>query len=187
MIVCLSFCAAVDAHEGPPFPVLVDEPIPGYLVSVWADPDIGTGTFYVLTEPRDSASNVPAPRVEVWIQPTSGRLAKATYPAERQDLRNRLQFLAEPEFDRQEMWKVGIVVHAPNDQTHELTTEVEATPPGVGAWGLLIYLFPFVLFGGLWGIGLLRHWRASAAHASPRSGSRISPINKPETHPVEAE
>jgi hypothetical protein len=148
----------------------MDQPIPGYVVSVWADPDIGEATFYVLTEPNPPSSNAGPPTVEVWVQPVSQRMAKANYPARQQALRNRIQFFAEPYFDRQEMWTVGIVVHSSGGRTSELTTEVEATPPGAGAWDLLIYLFPFAFFGGLWALGLLRRWRTRPANleAQPR-------------------
>ncbi|HEX2163472.1 MAG TPA: hypothetical protein VHM02_05945, partial [Thermoanaerobaculia bacterium] len=35
------------AHEGPPYPIVVDRPAGPVLLSVWADPDVGTGTFHV--------------------------------------------------------------------------------------------------------------------------------------------
>lgn len=151
-------CNAALAHEGPPYPIFMDEPIPGYIVSVWADPDIGVGTFYVLTEPKDS-TKAAEPKVEVWVRPVDGRLPKATYLGRREDLRNRIQFKAEPEFDEGGMWTAGVVIKAPDGTTSELTTEVKATPPGSGPWDLVIYLFPFVLFGGLWAMGLSRRWR----------------------------
>jgi hypothetical protein len=65
------------------------------------------------------------------------------------------------------MWTVGIVVHTPQGETSELTTKVEATPPGAGAWDVLIYLFPFVFFGGLWAFGLFRCWRAKTNTIDP--------------------
>lgn len=151
---------SVFAHDGPPFPVIMDEPIPGYMVSVWADPDIGTGTFYVMTDPVESSSSpAEAPEVEVWVQPKNGRLPKSNYIARRQDLRNRIQFIAEPAFDQQEMFVVGIVVANADGKRTELLTEVEATPPGLGPWDLAIYLFPFVMFGGLWVIAFFKRRR----------------------------
>lgn len=158
---CFSDCASAVAHEGPPFPILVDQKIPGYLVSVWADPDIGKGEFYVVLEPAEDRS--PAAdqtgsslQVEVWVQPVSKRLEKVSYPAKQQPMRNRIQFLAEPHFDQQEMWSVGIVIRPSSGPPSELATEVEATPPGAGPWDVLIYLFPFAFFGGLWALAFLR-------------------------------
>src|SRR5215510_7571836 len=37
---------SVSAHEGPPYPIMVDKMIGPCLVSVWADPDVGIGTYF---------------------------------------------------------------------------------------------------------------------------------------------
>jgi hypothetical protein len=37
----------VQAHSGLPFPVLLDEQLGPYTVSVWADPDVGIGVFII--------------------------------------------------------------------------------------------------------------------------------------------
>lgn len=176
-LLCL-YCAAAtaEAHEGPPYPILMDQPIPGYIVSVWGDPDVGIGTFYIIAESREGSARAAEPRVEIWVQPVSGRLPKSTYAAERQAVSNRIQFLAEPQFDRQEMWTVGFLVHAANGETSELLAEVEVTPPGYGPWDLVVYLLPFLLFGGMWGFALLRRWRASnkAADTKVRGEVEVS-------------
>jgi hypothetical protein len=156
------------AHEGPPFPLIVDRRAGAYVISVWADPDVGTGTFFVILEPAPGMSLPAESRVEVCVQPTSGRLPEACYVGKRQDLRDRVQYVAEVEFDRQEMWQVRFRV----DGT-EVTAEVEATPPGFGAWDLLIYGAPFLLFGGLWLIAALRGRRRPAEKENP-----ITPVNR---------
>lgn len=169
ILVWLASPGTARAHKGPPFPVLMDEPIPGYSVSAWADPDIGTGTFYIVTDPRGGETE--APHVELWAQPVSKRLPKVTYPAEREDLGDSIEFVALPEFDQQEMWTVGIVVQPAHGDASELTVEVEATPPGIGPWGLVIYLVPFLLFGGLWIMGMKRRRgmvRAANSQSEPR-------------------
>lgn len=154
-------CTACYAHEGPPYPIIVDEPIPGYLLSVWGDPDVGTGTFYIITDPQSASMNAAVPEVEIWVQPVNRRLPKVHFPASQQDVDGRIQFLAEPQFDRQEMWNVGFLVRPPDGETAEVVAEVEVTPPGYGAWDLLIYLVPFLMFGGLWAVALIRRWRAT--------------------------
>lgn len=170
-VLCLVCCAVAEAHEGPPYPILVDEPVDGYLVSVWGDPDVGTGTFYVILDPTASSSDATAiPKVDVWVQPSTGRLKKATYPA---PLERELQFRADPKFDRQEQWTVGFLVHHPGGETSELVAQVEVTPPGYGPWDLVIYLVPFLLFGGLWCLALLRRWRASRKPANARTSQVI--------------
>ena len=153
----------VGAHEGPPFPILMDQPTANYLVSVWADPDVGEARFFVALEPSQTAlsSTVP-PQVTLWCEPTTGRLPRVNHAAVRQPLRNRLQFLAEPYFDRRDVWRVGIRVTETGQAPQEFITELESTPPGLGLWDLAIYLFPFVLFGGLWVAAFVRRRRRPA-------------------------
>lgn len=153
------------AHEGPPFPILVDHEIPGYMVTIWADPDIGEAIFYVVLEPGKSPSAGAPTGVDVWIQPVSERLPKVVYHAERESGGGPLRYAARPFLDAQEMWTVGVDIRLAEGDTHQLTAEVEATPPGPTPWDLLIYLFPFVLFGGLWGFAFVR--RAGRARMRP--------------------
>src|SRR5262249_19723687 len=149
--------SALYAHEGPPYCILMDEKAGGYKVSVWTDPDVGTGRFWVYVESPAGASTEDV-HVRVSVAPTSGRLPEATYPAERQVVGRQVHFLAEVQFDAQEFWKVRIDVNGP-EGSGELSAEVEATPPGPGRWDILLYLFPFALIAGLWVFGVLRHRR----------------------------
>lgn len=149
--------SAARAHEGPPYAVLVDRPVAGYLVSVWADPDVGTGTVYVMTDPVPGSAAPAAPTVEVRVQPVTRRLAVAGHAAVRQAMR-RVQFVATPTFDREERWTLTAVVTPPGGRPHELAAEVDVTPPGLGRWDLVVNMIPFVLFGGVWGLALRRRW-----------------------------
>ena len=45
-VLLLACGARVRAHEGPPYPILVDKTLGPCVVSVWSDPDVGTGTFF---------------------------------------------------------------------------------------------------------------------------------------------
>lgn len=154
----LSFQAS--AHEGPPYPILLDQPAGPYVVSVWADPDIGDATFFVIFETPDGEIPDHPPReVSLSVEPTDGRLQPVTYPAQKQSLRNALQFESKPYFDKQDFWKVGFHIVDSEGNAFQLQTEVESTPPGYGAWDLLVYLFPFVLLGGAWVLGMIRHLR----------------------------
>lgn len=161
----LAWPRAGHAHEGPPFPILVDERVGRYLVSVWADPDIGVGTFYVVLE-APAVEPFPDPaRVRVGVRPVSGRLPEALYLAERQEVRRGGRFFAQVEFDRGEFWDVRIAIESATGGG-ELATRVEATPEGtLGPGALLIYAFPFALIAALW-------WRAAVVRgrAAPRAG-----------------
>jgi hypothetical protein len=95
----------------------------------------------------------------MWVEPVSGRLPRARYEAKQQTLRNQMQFEAAPHFDQRDIWDVGFHVAPPGGETLELTTQIESTPPGYGPWDLVIYLFPFVLLGGLWLAAMVRRSR----------------------------
>jgi len=143
-------CPPSKGHVGPPFPILIDVPAGDLLVSVWADPDIGEATFFAVLESADGSEPDGPMDMSLWVQPVSGRLARSTVPAERQRLRNRVQFVARPDFDKADRWSVGVRMVRPGAEPLEVTAEVESTPPGTGPWDLLIYLFPFAFLGGLW-------------------------------------
>lgn len=155
---------ATFAHEGPPFPILMDEPLAGYAVSVWADPDIGEAQFFIIVESPEGGMPAETPEVAMWIEPVDGRLDRVSCETTKQSLRNQMQFEAAPYFDQRDMWTVGFRLTAPDGETGEVTTEVESTPPGYGPWDLAIYLFPFLLLGGAWVFAMVRRIRLIRAH-----------------------
>jgi hypothetical protein len=137
------------AHDGPPYAVLVDKTVGPCMVSVWADPDIGTGTFFIILEPPPNGTIPDDIKITVAVQPVSGRLPEALYPAAREALRGQVQYRTEVQFDAQELWRVRVMLESASG-SGEISTEVEPTPPGLGRWGILLYLFPFVAVGALW-------------------------------------
>ena len=153
------------AHDGPPFPIVDRQRSGPYIVSIWTDPDVGLekGKFFVILEPAPGETLPEEFNVKVCVQPKSGRLKEECYVGEKQDLRDQVQYRAEVEFDQQEMWKVRVLIERKDGKggVVEIESEVEATPPGYGAWDLLIYGFPFVLFGVLWLCVALRRRRAA--------------------------
>jgi hypothetical protein len=150
------------AHKGPPFPIIVDRQLGPYVVSVWTDPDIGIGTFFVVLQAPNGARLPPVTRVRISVRPISGRLAEVQYDATPQRVRRGARYLARVEFDRGEWWEVRIVIEGP-DGGGELEARVQATPAGdIGPIGLVIYALPFVAVGALW-------LRAVLARRSARS------------------
>ena len=142
------------AHEGPPFPIIVDRAVGPYTVSVWTDPDIGIGTFYVILDAPRGHRFVAPSAVRVGVRPVSGRLPDAMYHAEPERVRRGARYVAEVAFDRGERWHVRVIIDGP-EGGGELASEVEATPDGtIGPIGLVIYAFPFVAIAVLW-------WRAA--------------------------
>jgi hypothetical protein len=162
MIPWMVLAQPAHGHQGPPFPIITDRQSGPYNITVWTHPDVGVGTFYVILEAKPGTTLPHENKVEICVQPVSGRLPEVCYTAELQGLHNRVQHYCEVEFDRQEMWKVRVRVSSAG-KTGEVTAEVEPTPPGFGPWDLLLYGFPFVLFGLLWFYAALRQrkWRQS--------------------------
>lgn len=154
----LAAASNVSAHEGPPYPILVDKMTGPCLISVWADPDVGVGTFYIILEPPQGGTLPEDVTVEIGVQPVSGRLAEARYKAVREALSGRTQFKAEATFDAQERWLTRIFLSSSRGGG-EAAVEVDVTPPGYGRWDLLVYLFPFLLIGFLWFNAVLRRRR----------------------------
>jgi hypothetical protein len=142
----------VSAHEGPPFPLVVDQKADRYVVSVWTDPDVGTALFFVIL-------NAPEPppdlRVRIGVQPVSGRLPEAFYAAGRENLQGQVQYRTQVNFDAEELWRVRVRLESAQGNG-ELIATVQATPPGYGRWDLLVYLLPFVAIGVLWAVAMLR-------------------------------
>jgi len=145
----------VSAHDGPPFALLVDQKVGSLVVSVWTDPDVGTGTFFVIVEPPKDGGLPNDLRIQVGVQPLSGRLQEAVYPANREDVRGHIQYKALVPFDAQEMWRVRVLLQS-SAGSGELAGTVEATPPGFGRWDLLIYLVPFLAVAFLWLVSVKR-------------------------------
>jgi hypothetical protein len=148
-IAFLTFAAPAKAHDGPPFPIIEDQNVGPCIVSVWTDPDIGEGSFFVITQPLPNSSLPNDLVVQVAVQPTSGRLPEATYTAERENLQGQVQYKALVNFDVQELWRVRVTLKS-SQGNGETTSTVEPTPDGLGRWDLLIYLLPFLAIGFIW-------------------------------------
>ena len=136
-------------HNGPPFPIIVDQRVGPCIVSLWTHPDIGVGTFFVMVDGLPGTAIPSDLKIYLGIQPVSGRLAEVIYPTRRENLRGQLEYKAEVNFDRQEFWRARLILHS-SQGDGESTASVEATPAGFGRWDLLLYLLPFVGVGFLW-------------------------------------
>jgi len=150
----LSVVRPARAHDGPPFPIVLDEISGPYKVSIWTDPDVGIGTFFVYVERQDGGSTEDV-GVRLIVQPATGRLPESAYPCERQVVGRQVRYFGEVAFDAQEFWTVRVQINGPPGEA-VVVSEVEATPPGLGRFDLLFYLFPFILLGGLWAYGVIR-------------------------------
>ena len=153
LILIFLFVRTINAHEGPPYPLFVDQKVDPYVLSVWTDPDVGDALFFVIV---NAQQGVPADlRVQVGVQPVSGRLPEAVYSGERENVQGQVQYRALVHFDREELWRVRVRLESVGGSV-ETTANVEATPPGYGRWDVLVYLLPFLGVGILWAVAMVR-------------------------------
>ncbi|MDP9338517.1 MAG: FG-GAP-like repeat-containing protein [Acidobacteriota bacterium] len=143
------FSPPAGAHNGPPFPIIVDQRVGPCVVSLWTHPDIGLGTFFVMVEAPPGGAIPGDLKIDLGIQPVDGRLAEVIYPTRREDLRGQLEFKTEVNFDRQDYFRARLILHSAQGDGESSAT-VEATPAGFGRWDLLLYLLPFAGVGFLW-------------------------------------
>jgi hypothetical protein len=146
-------CIGVPAHAhiGPPYPIMQNRKVGPFNVEVWSNPDVGTGSFYIIVDPpKGSGLHVPADmKVQVSVQPVSKRLPVATYGTWREKLLDHVEFKTLVPFDKQETWHVRITFSS-STAAGEADTDVPVTPTLLGRWDLLLFLLPFLGIGILW-------------------------------------
>jgi hypothetical protein len=153
LLLLLLLPASLHAHAGPPFPIVVDRPVGPWTVSVWTDPDIGTGVVFVTLE----GPSVPS-SVRVSAQPMDGSLPEGFYKAERQGRPEDARYVTQVKFDHGGKWRLRATLDGPQGGgIGGVEAEVEATPDGVlGPWEIGLYLLPFLAVGFLWIKAVLR-------------------------------
>jgi hypothetical protein len=161
----LTFVLVASAHNGPPFPIIENKRVGPCIVALWTHPDVGKGAFYVFVEPAPGGTVPDDLKIQIGVQPLSGRLPEMLYSATRMKSRGQMEFDALADFDRQEFWRVHLVVRS-SQGVGEAITQVEVTPPGFGRWDLLLYLLPFLLVAFLWFLGISRARRRKNAQLS---------------------
>ncbi|HEX3129915.1 MAG TPA: hypothetical protein VH394_21460 [Thermoanaerobaculia bacterium] len=152
-ILLLLLPACLHAHAGPPFPIAVDRPVGPWTVSLWTDPDIGTGVVFVILEGPGQPGSV-----RVSARPVDGGLPEAVYTTERQGRPEDARYFTKVKFAHGGKWRLRATLEGHGS----VESEVEATPDGVlGPWELGLYLAPFLAAGFLWGKAVLRRRRTS--------------------------
>jgi hypothetical protein len=148
-LLVLSASVSAWAHIGSPYPILENRKLGPYNVSLWSNPDVGTGSFFVMIDPPPGASVPDDIKIAIAVQPVSGRLPEATYAAWREKVRNRVEYKTDVPFDKEEEWRVRVILASARGGG-ETSTNVQVTPPGLGRWELLLFLLPFLGIGFLW-------------------------------------
>ncbi|HEY4088334.1 MAG TPA: hypothetical protein VGM43_20520 [Bryobacteraceae bacterium] len=137
------------AHIGPPFPILENKKVGPVNIELWIHPDIGSSVVFVIVHPLPGQTIPKDLKMEVGVQPESGRLKEVLYGMWRDNTQDFIQYDSQVEFDRDEMWKVHLLVYS-GGVTEHAWARVEATPTVLGSWELLLYALPFVGVGFLW-------------------------------------
>jgi hypothetical protein len=117
---------------------------------------VGTGAFFVFVDAVPGSTIPKDLKVEIGVQPESGRLPEKLYAATQEESSGgQLQYKALVDFDRDEFWRVRLVVDSSQGNAQEFS-RVEATPVGFGKWDLLFFLLPFLAIAFLWFRGISR-------------------------------
>ncbi|HXD72740.1 MAG TPA: hypothetical protein VN628_03345 [Vicinamibacterales bacterium] len=154
---------SLSAHSGPPFPIVSDQTVHGYKVSVWTDPDVTddetrAGRFWVTVDPA-ATSVVVAVKPRDRSGDSKGAAAMPVngdrqryYTALRLDHEGRYDVRAEIDGPR------GLaIVTAYTDATYDLRPRPALT---------ILFVLPFLLVGFVWGKLLLKRRQVSSNRAS---------------------
>ena len=83
LVLSLLLPVTASAHNGPPFPIIENKKVGPCTVALWTHPDVGTGAFYVFVEPAPGGTVPNDLKIEIGVQPLSGRLPEVLYATER--------------------------------------------------------------------------------------------------------
>jgi hypothetical protein len=173
--VCLAFGAVLlathaFAHDGPPYPIVSNQELGRYRISVWTDPDTTDdstpgGQFWVMIDPARSGDSVP-PDVQavVTIRPLDREGPPSTVRADPVNRDPARQFAA-LRMDHEGRFAVHVDVESASGRV-SADAEVQATydlrPP---RFLLILYVLPFLLAGSLWTMLLVRRRRLMQSRA----------------------
>jgi hypothetical protein len=146
----------VQAHSGPPFPIVSDRVVGAYNVSIWTDPDATddqspAGKFWVTLQPAGRAAAIPAStQVRVSIAPLDRAGSERSAQAERLNADVQRQFAALV-MDHEGRFSVHVKIDGPLgaadvDATTDATYDLRPRPILT-----LLFVAPFLLVGFVWG------------------------------------
>lgn len=137
-----------EAHDGPPIAVAIDAPVACSSVSLWADPDVGTGTFFLKVAPRDPNAGRRT-QATLWVEPAERQRPAIEQPFDVALADSEPMLRASVLFDEPGPWRVRLALRV-DDCAGELTRRIDVTGPGGGPWSLVWYAAPFLGLGALW-------------------------------------
>ena len=102
-----------------------------------------------IVDPPKGASVPSDMKVQVAVQPVSGRLPEKSYAAWREKLLDRVEFKTLVPFDKEETWRIRVLLSS-SQLSGETDTDVQVTPTLLGRWDLLLFFLPFLGIEFLW-------------------------------------
>ncbi|HEX8027998.1 MAG TPA: hypothetical protein VF491_06035 [Vicinamibacterales bacterium] len=154
------------AHSGPPYPIVSNQIVGAYDLSIWTDPDAtddGTpaGRFWLVLESAKKGVAMPADtRATVEIRPLDRQgspLSGTASPEQGSASRQYITLL----MDHEGPFGVRLTVDGPLGRA-DVEAQVDATYDARPAQYLIaVYLFPFLAIGAIWVKVLLRRRRHS--------------------------
>jgi hypothetical protein len=154
----------VQAHSGPPFPIVSDRVAGAYSISIWTDPDTtddgkAAGQFWIVIDPADRRAAIPPEtQATVAIRPRDREGPVRTGRADPVNGATTRQYVALL-MDHEGPFAVHLTVAGPLG-TADVESSVDATYDLRPAPALLVvYLLPFIAVGALWAKVLLRRRR----------------------------
>ncbi len=157
------------AHSGPPYPVVSNQTIGAYRISVWTDPDttddrVPGGQFWITIEPtRPGVALPPDTRARVTIRALDRTSSPEAPPEDVEAMPvegDVSRQYAELVMDHEGPFAVQVTLQGPWGRA-DVEAQVQATYDLRPARPLLVlYLLPFLLVGFLWTKLLLRRRRA---------------------------
>lgn len=162
----------LDAHSGPPFPIVSNRLAGLYDISIWTDPDAtddggAQGQFWVVLAPAPDPAGAaragaipPGTSVDVTIRATDRPAPPQTGRATPVDGLITRQFVA-LRMDHEGPFSVHVLVNGPLGQA-EVVSRVDATYDVRPApLMLIVFALPFVAIGALWFKVMMRRRQAS--------------------------
>jgi hypothetical protein len=154
----------LQAHSGPPFPIVTDRIAGAYQISIWTDPDAtddqsAAGKFWVMMQParpnETRRAIPPGTRVEVTIRPLDRQGGEKIGQAEPVNADVARQFVALV-MDHEGPFGVRVAVDGPLgkadiDASTDATYDLRPRPIL-----MVLFVMPFLLVGFVWGKLLIR-------------------------------
>lgn len=165
------------AHFGEPYGVLLDQPIGPYTVTAYADPDVGTGTFYVDVA-MPGAVVPPDTSVIINAVPEDKHPSPALVVVKGTPKDGLMRYEGDVDFDAEGYWTIRMQV-AGSAGAGDITFRILVTPPYPQWVTTLQCLAPFGVIGVLWLLAMKRNAmlkRQAAQAITVAAATSVDPI-----------